>query len=311
LSKAYVEFLKYANNDSGLGIVLTPPHITELFCDLANVTKDSVILDNCCGTGGFLVAGLERMVSLAKDDKNKIDNIKKNQLLGIEYQDHIFTLCCSNMIIHGDGKTNIIKGDCFKVIDEAKKSKPTVGFLNPPYSQDQSELEFIMNNLEAIEKNGYCVAIVPMSSALHQKGLGLVQKEKLLSEHTLEAVVSMPDDLFYPVGTVTCIMVFKAHQPHPVGYKTYFGYWKDDGFEKRKNIGRVDTHNWKELKQKWIDSYRNRESEIGFSVLKEVRANDEWCAEAYMETDYSKLSKDDFEKSIRDYIGFLASNNLN
>lgn len=98
ISKAYVEFLKYANNDSGLGIVLTPSHIINLFCDIAKITKDSVVFDNCCETGGFLVVAMEKMIQLAKGDLQKIDHIKKQQLVGIEYQDHIFTLCCSNMI---------------------------------------------------------------------------------------------------------------------------------------------------------------------------------------------------------------------
>ena len=110
LSHCYVEFLKYANNDSGLGIVLTPAHIAELFCDIAEVNRNSIVLDNCCGTGSFLVAAMQRMVNDAKGDKATIELIKKRQLVGIEYQDHIFTLGVSNMIIHGDGKTNITKG---------------------------------------------------------------------------------------------------------------------------------------------------------------------------------------------------------
>jgi type I restriction enzyme M protein len=310
ISKAYVEFLKYANNDSGLGIVLTPSHITNLFCDIAKITKDSVVFDNCCGTGGFLVVAMEKMIQLAKGDLPKIDNIKKQQLVGIEYQDHIFTLCCSNMILHGDGKTNIIKGDCFKQINEAKKYKPTIGLLNPPYNDSTglNELEFVLNNLEAIEKNGVCIAIMPTRCALYQKGAGMELKKKILEKHTLEAVLSMPEDLFYPVGTVTCVMVIKAHIPHEEGYKTYFGNWKDDGFEKRKHQGRVETARWLTIKKKWLNSIKNREVEAGFSIIKEITAEDEWCAEAYLETDYSKLTEEDFVKNIKNYTGFLFAN---
>lgn len=325
LSQAYVEFLKYANNDKGLGIVLTPPHITSLFCDLANITKDSIVFDNCCGTGGFLVVAMDRMIKLASGDKKKEDSIKKNQLIGIEYQDHIFTLCCSNMIIHGDGKTNIIKGDCLAKIDTTpneedktkkkykdfhgirEKYKPDIGLLNPPYSTEKDELEFVLNNVDALQKNGMCVAIVPMKCALSQKGIGLSFKEKLLKNHTLEAVLSMPDDLFYPIGTVTCIMIFKAYQPHPEGYKTYFGYWKNDGFMKQKHRGRVDSGRWLSIKQKWINSFRNREAKAGFSVMQEVKADDEWCAEAYMETDYSNISDQNFIRTIHDFSSFQFS----
>lgn len=306
ISSAYVEFLRYANNDKKLGIVLTPAHITKLFCDIANITKDSVVLDNCCGTGGFLVAAMQRMVEEAKGDKTKILSIKKEQLIGIEYQDHIFTLGVSNMIIHGDGKTNIIKGDCFTRISEAKKCHPNIGFLNPPYNDTTgiNELRFILNNLEAMERNGTVVAIVPMSCALYQNGEGAELKRKILESHTLEAVMSMPDDLFYPVGVVTCIMVITAHVPHSISKKkTWFGYWKNDGFVKTKQHGRADIKGvWNSISNSWVESYRNKEVSPGVSVLQHVSFNDEWCAEAYMETDYFEISLNTYDKVVREYI---------
>lgn len=308
ISHCYVEFLKYANNDSGLGIVLTPSHIAQLFCDLANVSKDSVVFDNCCGTSGFLIAAMQKMIAQANGDSAEIEKIEKERLVGIEYQDHIFTLAVSNMIIHGDGKTNIIKGDCFKKIDEVSSYKPTIGLLNPPYNDVTGidELVFVENNLFAIEKNGAVVAIVPMRCALYQEGQGLVIKQRLLEKHTLEAVMSMPDDLFYPIGTVTCIMVFKAHIPHKTSNrKTWFGYWKKDGFIKAKHRGRIDANNlWEDIKSRWLEMYRNRESRAGESVLQYIEAKDEWCAEAYMETDYSKITQDDFADVVKNFVAF-------
>lgn len=312
ISHCYEEFLKYANNDSGLGIVLTPAHITELFCELANVTKNSVVFDNCCGTSSFLIAAMQTMITQANGDLLEIERIKKERLVGIEYQDHIFTLGVSNMIIHGDGKTNIIKGDCFKKIHDVNKYKPTIGLLNPPYNDVTGidELEFIENNLSAVEKNGVVVAIVPMRCALYQDGQGSIRKQRLLDNHTLEAVMSMPDDLFYPIGTVTCIMVFRAQIPHAVSNKkTWFGYWKNDGFTKAKHRGRIDANNlWQGIKSHWLEMYRNREMHAGESVLQYVGAKDEWCAEAYMETDYSKISQADFEEVVRNYAVFKLLN---
>lgn len=312
ISHCYVEFLKYANNDSGLGIVLTPAHITQLFCELAGVTKESVVFDNCCGTSSFLIAAMQKMINQANGDKTAIEKIKKEHLVGIEYQDHIFTLAVSNMIIHGDGKTNIIKGDCFKKINEVSKYKPTVGLLNPPYNDVTGidELVFIENNLSAIEKNGVVVAIVPMRCALYQDGQGAAIKQRLLEKHTLEAVMSMPDDLFYPIGTVTCVMVFRAQVPHATSNrKTWFGYWKNDGFIKAKHRGRIDANEqWQSICNKWLESYRNREVHAGESVMQYVTAQDEWCAEAYMETDYTKITQADFEKVVRDYAVFKLLN---
>jgi len=189
LGQLYIEFLRYANSDKGLGIVLTPPHITELFSDLARVNKNSIAYDNCTGTGGFLISAMKKMIADAKGDETKIKEIKSKQLIGTEYQSHIFALAISNMYIHQDGKTNIINGSCFdeEVIREVKSKKPTVGFLNPPYKSnkktDTDELEFILNNLECLVDGGTCVAIVPMQSALAQKGKVYELKKKLLEKY--------------------------------------------------------------------------------------------------------------------------------
>src|SRR3989344_185203 len=152
LGQLYIEFLRYANSDKGLGIVLTPPHITEFMAELGEVNKDSVVYDSCTGTGGFLVSAMDLMIKDAKGDQDKIKNIKQCQLVVVEYQAHIFALACSNMFIHQDGKTNILNGSCFDkdIIDAVKRKHPTVGLLNPPYKSDKKndteELEFILNN---------------------------------------------------------------------------------------------------------------------------------------------------------------------
>jgi type I restriction-modification system DNA methylase subunit len=314
LGQFYIEFLKYANNDKGLGIVLTPPHITEFFSDLAMVNQNSIVLDNCAGTGGFLISAMKKMVFDAKEDEEKIKNIHEKQIVGIEYQDDIFALICSNMYIHGDGKSSIIHGDCFeeKIMEKVKSEyQPNIGFLNPPYrieKTDPYEFEFILNNISMLQKDGTCIAIVPMSCALAQKGNELDLKRKILEHNTLEAVFSMPNDLFVnsDTGTVTCVMVIKARQPHPKkNYETYFGYCKDDGFIKRKPTGRGDYLNkWSDIKNQWVSNFRNKKEIPGHSIKRCVTAEDEWCVEAYMETDYSKITKEDFTKTVKEFVLF-------
>ena len=319
LGQLYIEFLRYANSDKSLGIVLTPPHITELFSDLAQVNKNSIVYDNCTGTGGFLISAMSKMIEDAQGDEAKIKEIKLTQLIGTEYQANIFALAVSNMYIHQDGKTSIFNGSCFdeEIIKKIKAKKPTAGFLNPPYKSDKKtdddELEFVLNNLECLVDGGTCVAIVPMQSALAIRGKVHRFKKKLLKKHTLEAVLSMPDELFHnsKVGVVSCIMVFTAHKPHLETKETYFGYYKNDGFIKRKIKGRHDGLDaWKNIKLKWLTNYINRKNEAGFSVTKVVTAYDEWVAEAYMDTDYSGLSDGDFEDDILDYITFLHKNKI-
>jgi type I restriction enzyme M protein len=313
LGQLYIEFLRYANSDKGLGIVLTPPHITELFAELAQVNKNSIAYDNCTGTGGFLISAMKKMIENADGDSGKIKEIKSKQLIGVEYQSHIFALAVSNMYIHQDGKTNIINGSCFDedVINEVKAKKPTVGFLNPPYKgnkkNDVDELEFILNNLECLVDGGICVAIVPMERALATSGKTLELKKRLLAKHTLEAVLSMPDDLFSSskASSVTCVMIFKAHKSHDSSVETYFGYYKNDGFEKRKHLGRINVFGkWDAISTKWINYFRRGKEEAGFSVKKTVTANDDWSVENYLETDYGILSKEHFVISVRDYLSF-------
>ena len=317
LSQFYVEFLRYSNSDKSLGIVLTPLHITEFFSELAQVNKKSIVYDNCAGTGGFLISAMKRMVEDAKSDSETIESIKKNQLFGVEVQGEIYTLAVSNMYIHQDGKSNILYDDCFNVTERIKHKIPNIGFLNPPYKLDKAsdtdELEFVLNNLECLVDGGTCIAIVPMQSALAVSGTTFQMKKKLLKKHTLEAVLSMPNELFFNSNTsvVTCIMIFTAHKPHSKDKETFFGYYKDDGFVKRKIEGRFDAHGtWNEIKENWLKNFRNRTSVPELSVTKVVTAKMEWCAEAYLETDYSQLQNSDFEDAVLDYVTYLYRNRI-
>lgn len=303
----YGEFLKYTGGDKkALGIVLTPRHITDLFARLANVTTANTVLDICAGTGGFLVSSMYHMMRQAITREEK-DRIKREGLIGIEHLPNMYALAASNMILRGDGKANLHQGSCFDpgIITAIKEYKCNIGMLNPPYSQGDSdlhELVFVKQMLDSLEPKGIGIAIVPMSCAISPHPM----REELMKVHTLEAVMSMPDELFYPVGVVTCIMAWTAGIPHAVSNrKTWFGYWKDDGFVKTKHRGRIDLNNkWDKIRDRWVEIFRNREVHPGESVLQKVTHQDEWCAEAYMETDYGKISQQDFEQVVRNYAMF-------
>ena len=303
----YGEFLKYTGGDKkALGIVLTPRHITELFSLLANVQKDSKVLDICAGTGGFLISAMHHMFKKAVTDEER-EAIRKEGLVGVENQPNMYALAASNMILRGDGKANLYQGSCFDeaITKEIKKHGCNIGMLNPPYSQGDSdlhELVFIKHMLDCLKEGGTGIAIVPMSCAIAPHPI----KEELLKHHTLDAVMSMPTELFYPVGTVPCIMVFKAHVPHEQSNrKSWFGYWRDDGFVKTKHKGRVDLYdNWDAIRNHWVETYRNRDDVAGECVKQYVTYEDEWCAEAYMKTDYSSLKREDFKVSTLNYLSF-------
>lgn len=321
----YHEFVKYSGGDgSGLGIVLTPQHLTEFMCELAEIDENSYVADICCGSGSFLVSAMNQMFKKTSDP-HKYENIRKHQLHGIELDPDLYVLAIANMIIRKDGKSNIIHGDCFNentlstLLSAAKQRIDsngelkhdniglTAGLLNPPYSQkDIVELEFIEQLLHLLVKGSKAAVVVPMSCAIGTKFKEV--RKRLFSKHTLKAVFSMPDDIFYGgASTNVCVMVWEAKKPHDSSIKTFFGYYKDDGFVKRKKLGRIDAlGRWEGIKSQWLSLYRNSEVVDGLSAKKEVKHSDEWLSEAYIKTDYSKLSMADFESTVRDYYAYLV-----
>lgn len=314
------EFISFGGGDgNGLGIVLTPEHITDFMARLIQIDKNDKVVDICCGSAGFLVTAMSHM--LKDTTKAEQDEIKKNNLFGIEYQENLHTLAMANMIIRRDGHSQIFKGDCFdsKFTEEKnpcclKHKGINKCLINPPYSQkkkkngkkqsgnNHSELEFVERALEILVKDGLLACIVPMSCAIGTKYKD--ERDRLFRNHTLLAVFSMPDDVFYPSGVNTCIMIWKAHTSHKKNIETFFGYYKNDGFEKKKKLGRVDTGTWSKIEKEWLAGYRNKEIKDGFSALKAVDVMDEWLCEAYMKTDFSKLQQSDFEKTIRKFLAY-------
>jgi len=303
----YHEFIKYSGGDgSGLGIVLTPQHLTEFMCDLADVNKNSRVVDICCGSGSFLVTAMSKMF---KDANPQItEKIRQEQLYGIEFDDGLYTLAVANMIIRQDGKSNIYKGDCFNkdIVKEIKEKNINIGLINPPYSQtDKCELEFVEQLLDMLVAGGTGVVVVPMSCAIGTKFKDV--RERLFKKHTLNAVFSMPDDIFYPTGTNPCVMAWKAHKPHDSKQATFFGYCKNDGFVKRKKLGRIDYYGtWKKIEEQWLTLYHNRDVEDGLSARQCIKHTDEWLCEAYMKTDYSRLRQENFQKTVSDYLAYLV-----
>ena len=313
LGEFYHEFIKFSNGDDGkaLGIVLTPQHLTEFMCDVSGLNKKSKVVDICAGSGGFLVTAMSKMFK--KANPSEIQKIREEGLYGVEADPHIYTLCIANMIVRRDGKSNIHYGSCFdsKIVNELKKKNIDVGLINPPYSQDDyNELEFVEQLLSVLTTRGVAVAVVPINCALGTTCKEV--RERLFKKHTLEAVFSMPTEIFNPAASAPpCVMVWTANVPHPEDKKTFFGYFRDDGFVKRKKLGRIDAYGkWEEIRKKWLNLYQNKIEEPGYSVLHTVSHTDEWCAEAYMETDYSSLNDCDFEKKIKEYVAFKFLNNL-
>lgn len=138
-------------------------------------------------------------------------------------------------------------------------------------------------------------------------------KKLMLEEHTLDAVFTLPADVFHPGASVSvCCMVFTLGKRHDSNRPTFFGYYKEDGFVKRKKLGRVERTDakgnglWAGIEEHWLDLYRRMQEVDGLSAVHCVNATDEWLAEAYMHTDYSKLTEADFQRTINEYLAYLV-----
>lgn len=313
LGKFYGEFVSYSGGDGqALGVVLTPSHITRLFCELVNLKPDDVIFDPCCGTGSFLVAGMYSMLKQAKNN-NQIKHIKSKQIFGIEDRDDMFAIATTNMILRGDGRSNLICEDFFAMnAGELQLNQATVGFMNPPYSQAKnketanlSELCFIRHLLECLVAGARCAVIIPVSSMIGKTKDDKAIKAELLKKHTLEGVISLNKNTFYHIGTVPCIAIFTAGEPHPADKLVKFINFEDDGFEIKKHIGLVETERAKDRRAYMLDCWRGKikDAPSNFMVESNVEATDEWLHSFYYYNDEIP-TENDFENSIADYLTF-------
>ncbi len=314
LGRFYGEFMSYSGGDGQtLGIILTPKHITQLFCDLVDLKPDDVVLDPCCGTAGFLIAAMHNMLKKAKDD-NQRENIRKNQLHGIELQPYMFTIATSNMIIRGDGKSNLVDEDFLRCKDSELQLKgATVGMMNPPYSQGSKanpslyEISFVEHLLDSLAEDGKAIVIIPQSSLTGKTKDEQNYKENILKHHTLEGVITLSGDTFYGVGTNPCIAIFTAHKPHPANKECKFIDFKDDGFKVAPHVGLVETEYAKDKKQHLLDVWFDRiEAPTKFCVKSTVEVTDEWLHAFYYFNDEIP-TEDDFDKTIADYLTFEFS----
>ena len=330
LNLFFTTFNKYVGK-ADKNQAFTPDHIVHLMCQVVGINRHSKVLDPCCGSGAFLV----RAMTDAIDDCATLEEkeiVKKNNIFGIEFEETAFGLATTNMLIHGDGNSNVKQGSCFDLKSFIEDSNINVVLMNPPYNaqrkhclpsyvknwskdtkQDPSQGFHFVHYVASLVKTGKLAVLLPMQCAIGSSKEIKKYKELMLKEHTLDAVFSLPADIFHPGASASsCCMIFTLGQRHDASHQeTFFGYFKDDGFIKKKNLGRVEKTKpgstegvWADIESVWLDLYRKRVAKSSLSVTKKVSANDEWLAEAFIETDYSCLTAKNFEKAIREYASF-------
>ena len=331
LNLFFTTFNKYVGK-SDKNQAFTPDHICSFMSKVVGVNKNSRVLDPCCGSGAFLV----RAMTDAMDDcetEDEREKVKQEQIFGIEYEAGAFGLASTNMLIHGDGNSNVVQDSLFNKGKWIEDNNINVVLMNPPYNatkkfcnpdytknwdskkkEDPSKgFHFVEWVAKQVSSHCKMAVLLPMQAAIGSSNDVKEFKKKMLDNYTLDAVFSLPIEIFYPgAAAVAVCMVFDLSQKHEKANKeTFFGYYRDDKFTKRKGLGRIELTDdkgnslWSKTEELWLDLYKNKKKVPGLSVMKKIGWNDEWLAEAYMETNYSNLDSDSFEKTIRDYYSYI------
>ena len=304
-------------------VVLTPAYVATLLVKLARVNKDSFVWDFATGSAGLLVASMNEMLNDAKKSitspdelKQKEIKIKTEQLLGLEVLSNVYMLAILNMILMGDGSSNILNKDSLLDFDgkygfgKIDSNFPADAFvLNPPYSADGNGMNFVEKALGMMSR-GYGAIIIQNSAG---SGKATEYNKKILKKHTLIASIKMPVDIFIGKSSVqTNIYVFKVGEPHHKDDTVKFIDFSNDGYtrsnRKKASNNLKDTDRAKERYEELVDLVRFGKRKLNIFTEKEyyegtidpINGND-WNQSAPIDT---KPTLEDFKKTVSDYLAW-------
>ncbi len=228
----YEAFLRYGYDNNALGIVFTPRHITKFCVELTDAGINDRVIDIASGTGGFLVAAFDKMMSVAKGQK-AITKVKQS-LYGLDTNPTVWALATLNMFFRGDGKSHIENQSAFdENVNNDLYGKFTRAYLNPPFSQEgEPERDFINVALECLEPGGLLAVVV--KAGIFADDDNKNWRKEFIRKHSLLGMISLPEDLFYPTAAPTSVMIANAHIPQKSTDDIFMGRIWNDGFEKLK-----------------------------------------------------------------------------
>ena len=310
-------------------VVLTPSYVAKLLVKLARVNKDSYVWDFATGSAGLLVAAMNEMLNDAKENikspdeyQKKAAEIKATQLLGIELLSSVYMLAILNMILMGDGSSNILNKDSLTDFNgnygfgKTDDKFPADAFvLNPPYSAPGNGMNFVEKALSMMH-HGYAAIIIQNSAG---SGKAVDYNKRILKHSTLLASIKMPIDLFIGKSSVqTNIYVFRVGEAHQKDDVVKFIDFSNDGYtrsnRKKASNNLRDTDHAKERYQEVVDLVRFGKSKLCLFSEKEYYESTidpengaDWNQTAPIDT---KPTLDDFKKTVSDYLAWEVSNLL-
>lgn len=309
-------------------VVLTPRYVCELMAKLCKVNKDSYVWDYAAGSAGFLISAMKQMIKDAEQNikspkvlDQKIADIKYHQLLGVEKRADIYMLAVLNMIMMGDGSTNILHKDSltefegnYEQGDDAGKPFPAnVFLLNPPYSADGKGFVFVKKALSKM-KSGRAAILIQENAG---SGNGLPYTKEILKNNTLVASIHMSDIFCGKAGVQTAIYVFDIGVAHNKDNIVKFIDFSNDGYtrqNKKKSGADVNLKNTDNASERYIelvDIVLNRKKKTHYFddyVIEDTISLDgkDWTYNQHRKID-TIPTEDDFRKTVAEYLSWKVS----
>jgi type I restriction-modification system DNA methylase subunit len=260
LGQLYETFFQYTGGNT-IGQYFTPRHIAALMADMVEVGMNDTTLDPACGTGGFLIAAMNRILREHKLSRADLVKLVKKNLIGFDVEPMTAALCVANMILRGDGSTGVRRGDAFTG-EDYPIGKANVVLMNPPFPHKKTDLppeRFVERALEGLQQGGRMAVILPLS--LLVKANKMEWRKKILAKNTLNAAIKLPDELFQPYAQpYTVILHLTKGIPHPQKKHVFFARIENDGYKLKKGARiRCDGDELPTI----LDAYRNKRAVAG------------------------------------------------
>lgn len=294
------EFNRYLPKKPDYGQVFTPDHIVSLMYKITGTSHKDKVLDSACGSGAFLVKAMGEMIKEVGGIHNhkEVLKIQNEKLFGVEISKDLFTLACANMLIHKDGKTNLIQADSRdkEVCEWIKAKNITKVLMNPPYENKYGVYEIVENVLNNVSENAICAFLLPDNKL----EVGKKKAQNWLKKHSLLKIIKLPDIFSGKASASVSIFIFKAHEPQ--NDKEIFAcHIKDDGLETVKNKGRQDIKGkWKnELESYWLNVIYKTSGDESVQWL-----NPNEHLSYQMPREPFSITEKDFKKTVLDFMLF-------
>lgn len=307
LGQLYETFFRYTGGNT-IGQYFTPRHIIAFMCELVRVSPSDVVFDPACGTGGFLIGALNRMIRGNKMEYEVAISKVKNNVFGMEAEPTTAALCITNMILRGDGKSGIIQKNCFKILN-FPPVPADIALLNPPFPHKRKKAQkpasaFIDRALHSVKDKGLVAAIVPYSLLANVKEW----HHRILKNNRLVFAATLPADLFNPYSNYdTAIVLLEKGVPH-ANQRTFFARIDNDGYKLKKTT-RVPRQEGGSQLLALLDAFDKKCDIPQFTAYKPLSVrSDEWSPETFIEsapyTDEEFIAG--FEEIIRKQAAFYV-----